>query len=279
MIFTMEIRKTENTITVCGTKDFDPEKTLECGQVFRYVRNAENDYTVRSLDKVCSVRLVGGDTVLTTSDPDYFYGYFDLNTDYDAIFGRLTEFPELAPYLEAARGLRILKQDMFESCVSFIISANNNIKRIQGIIERMCARFGSECGGGHAFVTPEQFCGITADNFRELGAGFRSEYLFADREKLCDENYLSYIKSLSTRDALEELIKLKGIGEKVASCILLFGMGRGDSYPVDTWIFKANKTDELNTPEKVRRFYLNRYGELAGYAQQYIFYGKRNLKK
>ena len=85
----MDIQKTENSITVCGTKDFDPEKTLECGQVFRYFKTAENDYTVRSLDKVCRVRLIGGDTVLTTDDPDYFYGYFDLDTDYDAIFGKL----------------------------------------------------------------------------------------------------------------------------------------------------------------------------------------------
>lgn len=275
----MDIRKTENSITVCGTKDFDPEKTLECGQVFRYFKNAENDYTVRSRDKVCSVKLVGSDTVISTSDPDYFYNYFDLNTDYDAIFTELKKFPELAPYLDASRGLRILKQDVFESCVSFIISANNNIKRIQGIIERMCARYGSNTGDGYAFVTPKQFYDITEENFKELGAGFRSNYLFSDRDKLCDESYLSGVCSLPTADALTELTKLKGIGEKVASCILLFGMGRGDSYPVDTWIFKANKTDELNTPEKVRRFYLNRYGSLAGYAQQYIFYGKRNLKK
>ncbi len=275
----MEIRKTENKLTISGTKDFDPEKTLECGQVFRYKKLAENDYEVRSLDKVCRVKKDGGDTVLLTSDPDYFYRYFDLETDYDAIFSKLKEFPELAPYLEDARGLRILKQDTFESCVSFIISANNNIKRIQGIIERICARFGSESGGGYAFVTPEQFYGITEEDFKVSGAGFRANYLFTDREKLCDAAYIDFIRSLSTGDALAELTKLKGVGEKVASCILLFGMGRGDSYPVDTWIFKANKTDELDTPEKVRRFYLSRYGNLAGYAQQYIFYGKRNLKK
>ena len=275
----MNIQKNNNIITVSGTRDFDPEKTLECGQVFRYFKIGENDYTVRSLDKVCRIKKEGESTVLITDDPDYFIGYFDLETDYEEIFSKLTKFPELEPYLDEARGLRILRQDLFEACVSFIISANNNIKRIQGIIERLCTRFGDKVEGGYAFVTKQQYMGITEQDFWELGAGFRANYLYCDREKLCNESYLSHLKSLSTDEALKELVTLKGVGEKVASCILLFGMGRGDSYPVDTWIFKANRSDELNTPEKVRKHYLDKYGDLAGYAQQYIFYGKRNLKK
>lgn len=274
----MNIQKNNNIITVSGTKDFDPEKTLECGQVFRYFKEGENDYTVRSLDKACRVKKEGEATVLITDDPDYFINYFDLSTDYGEIFDKLKKFEELSPYLDEARGLRILKQDLFESCVSFIISANNNIKRIQGIIERLCARFGKKSGNGYAFVTKEQYLNITEQDFRELGAGFRANYLYSDREKLCDESYLLHLNSLSTGEALKELVTLKGVGEKVASCILLFGMGRGDSYPVDTWIFKANCSEILNTPEKVRKHYLDRYGDLAGYAQQYIFYGKRNLK-
>lgn len=267
----MKILKTNNSITVTETEDFDPKKTLECGQVFRFFENAPYDYTVRSADKVCRVYSSGGATVIETDNVDYFYDYFDLQTDYDAIFSHLGKFPELTPYLMCARGLRILKQDFFEAAVSFIISANNNIKRIQGIIERMCARFGK----GGAFVTREEFAGITARDFREIGAGFRADYLFADREKLCDPLFEKRLKSLPTDEVLKELTALKGIGGKVASCILLFGMGRSDSYPVDTWIFKANKTDELDTPEKVRQYYLTRYGDFAGYAQQYIFYASR----
>lgn len=249
-------------------------RTLGCGQLFRYFEEGDGSYTVLSGDKSCRLYYSGDSTVLETEFPEYFRGFFDIDTDYDAIVEGLGKFEELRDALTVSGGLRILRQQRFETVISFIISANNNIKRIQGIVERLCSRF---CGGRPRapFPTREQMLTLTAADYRELGCGFRSEYLYKTVPCLTDE-YLEHIAELTHRDAKKELCKLTGVGPKVAECILLFAYKMTDSYPVDTWIFKANKLKGLDTPDKVSAYYSARYGNLAGYAQQYIFEFSRN---
>ena len=248
----------------------DFEAILTCGQTFRFVKT-DRGFDVFSGSHKCSV---GGNEIVT-DDTDYFAEYFDLGTDYDKLMGRLSGFDELKENLEFGKGIRILHQDLFEVIIDFIISANNNIPRIKGIIERICSFCGTDMGGYHAFPTPEQLARVTKEEFRMLGAGFRDAYLSKSSKILYETDFLDKLKAADTATANKMLLSLPGVGPKVADCIMLFGLRKWDCFPVDTWIFKQCRTAELDTPAKVREYYLNRYGSLAGLAQQYIFYGAR----
>lgn len=255
---------------------FNIKKTLECGQVFRYKKTGENSYVVFSLDKKCELLQKDGYVCLKSEHIDYFIEYFDLNTDYKAVCESLSVFDEIKTQIEFGKGIRILKQDFYETVISFIISANNNIKRIQGIIEKLCEKKGEKMDGYYAFPTIEKLQELSVCDFVEMGLGYRAEYLYQtsrDFLKIKDE-----VVSLQTDEARKLLLSLKGVGPKVADCILLFGLNRFDSYPVDTWILKANKTPQLNTPQKVSEYCLNRYGKYAGLVQQFVFYYQRENK-
>ena len=254
---------------------FEPKATLECGQVFRYTKLGEQDYIILSADKRARVYIKGDATYIDTDEEDYFTRYFDLKTDYKAITERLSAFDELGEKVSGGRGIRILKQEFDETVLSFIISANNNIPRIKGIIERLSNSFGTNKGEYFAFPTVEQLRDVTAETYRELGSGFRDRYLASTVNTLLTTDISERIKKASTDEARKLLCTLSGVGGKAADCLLLFSLSRTDCYPVDTWIFKSNRSDELDTPEKVRRHYLKRYGSDAGYAQQYLFYNAR----
>lgn len=273
----MYIEKQKNKLIVRDI-DFSISKTLECGQLFRYFKNGEEDYYVCSRDKRC--RLVGCEDgfEVISDDTEYFFDYLDLKTDYNEIFTELSKFPELDEALKFGKGIRILRQDLYETIISFIISANNNIPRIKGIIERLCCEYGKNCGDYFAFPVLDELKNVKEEDYRRLGCGFRDEYLFDTVQKLRDGEILDKLKSCDTEAARKILCSLKGIGPKVADCILLFGLRRFDTYPVDTWIFKACKSDELDTPAKVMKHFLFKYGKFAGYAQQLIFFAQRQIK-
>lgn len=153
------------------------------------------------------------------------------------------------------------------------MSANNNIGRIKGIIERLCDAYGTDCGGYHAFPKADQLSLATVEQLKQLGLGYRAQYIYDSVRE-----FPSVAAGIDLTDAdktHKKLLELKGVGPKVADCIVLFGLHITRSYPVDTWIFKANATDALNTPQKVRDYFLSRYGEDAGFAQQYVFYYAR----
>jgi len=268
---------TQNGFIVPKSIDFCIEKTLECGQVFRFKKVDKEHYLVYTIDKKCEVFEKNGEYHFITNDPDYFKNYFDIETDYGKIYDSLMEFEELKNILPLSKGIRILKQELFETIIGFIISQNNFIGRIQKIIEKMCEKYGENKGDYFAFITPEEYRKISREEFRELGMGFRDVYLDFNRKNITDE-FLEKLKNIEMNEAEKMLKSLHGISHKVAACVMLFALSHTGYYPTDTWIFKANKTDELNTPYKVKLFFESRYGNLAGYAQQYLFYAKRNLK-
>ena len=255
---------------------FSIEDTLTCGQVFRYKKIADDAWEVYSLDKRCALKTLGDGVEFETDDEQYFRDYFDLSFDYGKVVEKLQAFSELEKPINCGKGIRILRQNLYETIISFIISANNNIKRIQGIIEKLCARYGSGKNGYYAFPTLDQLQRATVAELKEIGLGYRAEYIY-ETARVLDNALQSLSSEMDDESARKVLLSLKGIGPKVADCIMLFGLRRFSSYPVDTWIFKANQTDELNTPQKVREFYSSRYGEYAGLAQQYIFHYTRNF--
>ena len=264
-----------------SSKRFSPKDTLTCGQVFRYTfdENA-NSYCVFSRDKRCFLSQSGSVTKLKCEEDDlpYFENYFDLSRNYDEVVEALSVFPELKDAAAFSGSLRILRQGFEETGFLFIISANNNIKRIQSIIEKLCRAVGDDKGDYSAFPTAMQLQSLSINNMKEMGLGYRAEYIYDAcrafpivKEKILTLN--------DDEDIYNALTGIKGVGPKVAGCIMLFGLNRTAAYPVDTWIFKSCKTDELDTPKKVQAYYSARYGEYAGFAQQYIFHYNRNGKK
>ena len=158
--------------------------------------------------------------------------------------------------------------------VSFIISANNNIARIKKSIEYLCAHFGAAKEGYFAFPTLEELKVATIEDFRQAGLGYRAEQLHHTIQNLTHEQ-VDNLKTLSVQEKFNFLVSLKGVGEKVANCILLFGLGVKSVFPVDTWINKVyNKLNNTNEHDrkKITHELTQRYGELSGYAQQYFFY-------
>ncbi len=252
---------------------FSPKDTLECGQIFRY-KTSERGYFVFAADKRAEVYSQDGNTVIETEYPQYFANFFDLERDYSEIVKSLQAFPEVANAAVFGKGIRILNQELFENTVSFIISANNNIKRIQTIIERLCFAAGENKGDYYAFPSREAMLKLSRDDFADMGMGYRADYMYS-AVRTFPEVEKDIILAKSGEEARKYLMQIKGVGEKVANCISLFALRHTRSYPVDTWIFKANSTPRLNTPQKVQRYFLERYGELAGYAQQYVFYAMR----
>ena len=261
---------------------FNPEHVLECGQVFRFYPLGKG-YAVLSEDKACYVYTEGAKTYVETDFPEYFYNYFDLNRDYSAIVNRAVsrDIPLLTRSAQAFKGLRLLNQNREEMIYSFIISQNNNIPRIKGIISRICEGLGEkhEFSGGeyYAFPSTEKLAFAGREFFKEAGCGYRDAYLAETSARILKEG-ISHLDPLPYPEHKKALLTYKGIGGKVADCVALFGFGKRNSFPVDTWIEKIYIEDfngALTDREKITDYFLNLFGDDAGYIQQYLFYGKR----
>ncbi len=260
------------------TKEFDIDQILESGQAFRWSKDGDT-YTVIDSDKRIRIKRVPEGhllfPVLTEDDLSYWRNYFDLDTDYSGIISELSDRdPILRECACEYRGIRILRQDRFQTLISFIISANNNIPRIRKIIDRICQSRGERMDGFFAFPRPEELSSVTAGDYMAMGAGYRADYLEStvsdinsgfDIDSLCDMSY---------GDAKKRLLTLKGIGPKVADCILLFAYHRTEAFPIDTWIKKVLEQlygRELNNRRETEDFLSCHFGEYAGIAQQYLF--------
>lgn len=269
-----DLRK--DKIVIFGKEDFNPEHILECGQVFSFFKDESGNYVVCSKDKCAKIMETSDGFVIETESPEYFEDYFDLKTDYAKIKTDLFQHDIMKKPIEYGYGIRILKQDLFETLISFIVSANNNIKRIKLILNRIKEKYGSEMNGYYAFPTREQLLRVTEADFAELGAGYRAKYLFEVLRQV-DVKTLQEWNELSTKELRKKLVGLMGVGPKVADCVLLFGYGRGDVFPVDTWIEQMYDRfyTHIANREKVRENLVAEFGLMSGYAQQYLFFFMR----
>ena len=212
--------------------------------------------------------------------------YFDLNRNYSEIKEKLSKIDENIKYGE---GIRILNQDLWETIISFIISANNNIPRIKGIIERLSQKYGKEIDWNgekyYTFPTPEELKKAEVQDFRELGTGFRDIRLYeTTRTVLENKVVLKDLYNVDTLKAREELLTLSGVGPKVADCILLFSdLKRFDVFPIDVWVRRVMNELYIKNPDETKvnkkdiaRIAKEKFGNLEGLAQQYLFYWKRD---
>lgn len=265
---------------------FSISDTLECGQVFRF-KPFESGYLVMSADKLAYVYETASKVYI--DGDDYFYDYFDLSKDYKNIVNSVIGYniPAITSACEKYKGIRILKQSKYEALISFIISQNNNIPRIKSIIERLCQNLGEKkCYNGidyFTFPSLESLAEKDEEFYKSMGLGYRAEYIEKTAKGLLNgEIDLEKLNTLSTEELRKSLLKIKGIGEKVADCVIFFGFGRTDSFPVDTWIEKFYKEDlqgELTDRKRISTELVSKFKEYSGYVQQYVFHAKRNQSK
>ena len=272
-----EIIYENNNVYIKNIKTFNLAQTLDCGQAFRWRETEDGIWQGVAFGRLLKLEKTADGTVIlyNTAKEDFenlWLGYFDLERDYDEIISKISTNSVLKTAAEYGYGIRVLNQEPWETLCSFIISQNNNIARIKSIIERLCENFGEDKGGYFAFPTAETVAALTPDDLAVLRAGFRAKYILDAASKVSSgEIDLSLLSSLPTDDARKELMKIKGVGPKVADCALLFSHRHTSAFPRDVWINRAmDKLFGGNLPKEAEEF--------AGIVQQYIFYYARQTK-
>ena len=273
---------------------FEPEHIFECGQCFRWKKEQNGSYTGVFLNNVINVKKDGKDIIFTGickgDIKEECINYFDLNTDYEAIKKKLSSIDTyLKTSIKYGEGIRILNQNLWETLISFIISANNNIPRIKGIIERLSKKYGSKIIWNdkeyYTFPTPAELSKASIKDLRNLGLGFRDARVY-ETTKIINENE-NILQDLQNEKDVEvlrnKLLEFPGVGSKVADCILLFStLKKLEVFPIDVWVRRVmnelyiKKEDETKINKReIEKLAKEKYGSLAGLAQQYLFYWRR----
>lgn len=271
--------------------DIDLNDTVTCGQCFRFKQNDDDSFTMVLSDRVIRIKQENNDLIIYSNNDDdlenVIISYFDLKTDYNKINKILIKKDSvLTESINCSKGFRILKQEPFEMLISYIISQNNNVKRIMKSVDLLSSKFGkkvsfeNECY--YLFPTFDELSKIEIDDLKDIGLGFRDTYIISALNLIKNGTInLEKIYTMDTNEALEYLELVKGIGPKVASCILLFGYGKYDVFPVDTWVMHAMKKLYPNikqSQKEIIKFAHEKYGNYSGIALQYMYHYMRNIK-
>ena len=269
-------------------KDINIYDTLFSGQCFRMTKEEDNSYTVVINDRVINIKEEDGYLVVNSSNEEgleaVVRSYFDLDFNYESVnYVIASKEDTLRKNINLCKGYKILRQDAFEMFITYIISQNNNVKRISKTVEELSKSYGTKVTFNdkdyYLFPTYEQLKDISKEELRSYGAGFRDEYIRFALDYLRDNpTFLVDINNMTTEEALKALTSIKGIGTKVASCILLFGYHRLDTYPIDTWVRKYVSTN-FNVKDDIKvisKFMKETFGEYSGLAIQYFFHIERN---
>ncbi|SDN59974.1 DNA-3-methyladenine glycosylase family protein [Acetanaerobacterium elongatum] len=267
----MEIQVSGKDIVITHLQDFCLRDILCCGQCFVFRELAPDTFFGTAGGRALTVSQSGDTLTLHNTTPTdfegFWRGYFDLDRDYAAVKRALCCDETLRLAVAYAPGMRVLRQPPWEALCSFILSQNNNIKRIQGIVERLCETFGEALpGGGYGFPTPQTLASLTVEDLAPLRAGFRAKYILDAAQKVASgEVNLNELYTLDIDDARRSLMRIKGVGIKVADCALLYGASRVEAFPLDVWMKRAMASlFPKGLPDCAVPY--------AGLAQQYIFH-------
>ena len=300
------IKSCDSYVLIEKVKNFKLKHIFECGQIFRFEEISEGNFIVIAFGKLIELKEESNNILIYNSTEEevrnIWLKYFDLDRDYSKIKEELSKDNLLRESIEFGYGVRVLNQDPFEMLLSFIISARNNIPSIKKTVNKISTMWGQKIDykGNiyYAFPSIYEIKDATLEEIQETGASFRSKYIIdtiqnvynstKERENLKgneDNPYLKYnldyIKSLNDDECHDALQEFKGVGAKVADCIMLFSMEKTSAFPVDVWVkramihFYGAEDSSLN---KIRIFARNKFGKLAGFAQQYFFYYARENK-
>ncbi len=270
----MEVKYIGNDIVLENIRCLDLDLTLDCGQAFRWEKQEDGSWSGVVKGVFLNISKTDDTVLLKNTTKENFENiwldYFDFNKDYVKICDTLKQDSLLAPTVDEYYGIRILNQDSWEALCSFVISQQNNIKRIKGIISRLCKAYGDEVRNGfYSFPSAEKLSSLTVADFEELGMGYRAKYLEKLSKDVADGKIdLEKIKALTLDEARKELLNIYGVGIKVANCALLFGFGFYDAFPVDVWMKRVMEYYPDGLPEC--------FDGIGGIAQQYLFHWARN---
>lgn len=264
---------------------FEPLEILSCGQAFHWDREEDGSFTTVHKDQWANIKKEG-DVVSwvfsETGNREEWLSYFDLETDYKGIIERVDTITLMKEATQYGKGIRILKQDPFETIMTFIISANNHIPRITKAVKDLSRIYGREIGEFkgrklYSFPKPEEFAKISQEELRNvIKVGYRDKALAETGRRICQGDFdVEKAEGLSTEELRKELLALPGVGPKVADCILLFAYQRMEVFPVDVWIHRVMEDyifGEKGSKKEIHRKSVELFGKDAGYAQQYLFY-------
>lgn len=284
----------EEIYTIKEIPSFELKDILECGQCFRWEKETDGSYTGVVKNNVINVKKDKKEIIFTGLCEDNLQeiveNYFDLKRDYETIKNTLAAVDDnMKTSISYGSGIRIVNQDLWETIISFIISANNNIPRIKGIIERLAKNYGKEIKWKekvyYTFPTPEELKNVSVEDYRKLGLGFRDIRLYETTQMIVEQKVnLEEMKHNPNTEAVrEELLKLSGVGPKVADCILLFSdLKRLEVFPIDVWVRRVmndlyikQKEENKVSKKQIETIAKEKFGDLAGLAQQYLFYWRR----
>lgn len=281
----MKYELIKNTLIIEELECFDLSKSCSCGQAFRWREKDDGSWVGMIKNNPVNVSRSGGGLRIRPcreSCIEDCLAYFDLERDYKAMEKLISDDPRLNICLPCAAGIRVFNQDPFEALISFIISANNNIKRISGIIERLCRLAGEKIGFDgeelYSFPSPERVAALSIEELRNIGAGYRAAYIRDSAKRIADGYELEKLRSMPLDSARKELLTFPGVGPKVADCILLFSLGHTDAFPVDVWIGRAMKELYFDSEQPTRaelKTTIESIGKYSGILQQYIFFYAR----
>lgn len=282
----------EQKYIIKNCKSFRAKDIFDCGQCFRWNEETDGSYTGIFGHNVLNVKEEKDIVITGICDgniEDICKKYFDLDRNYEEIKETLSLVDDnMKESIKYGEGIRILNQDLWEMIISFIISANNNIPRIKGIIERMSAKYGQEIKfrgtSYYTFPTIDELSQASVKDLKDLGFGFRDRYVYETTKKIKEGKInLENLKQESTNEVRKQLLTLTGVGPKVADCIMLFStLKRFDVFPVDVWVRRVmndlyiHNEDETKVNKKqIQEIARDKFGALEGIAQQYLFYWKR----
>ena len=285
----MKIYEENHNLIIEDPEDFDLKMTFDCGQCFRWDKT-DDGYVGVCYGRALRIsqnenRIVLKNTTLSHWN-EIFASYFDMHRDYTQNKRILSRDDKMREAISFGEGIRILKQEPFEALISFIISASNNIPRIKKIIKSLCENFGEEIHYDgevfYSFPTAEKLATLSLEEIDVIKSGFRGKYILSTAKAVaCGQIDLECLKNASYDYAKSELLKLSGVGNKVADCVLLFGLCKYSGFPVDVWIKRIMEHCYFGkkTPkEEISAFAKEKFGELGGFAQQYLFYWARENK-
>ena len=273
---------------------FELKDIFECGQCFRWNKEDDGSYTGIFGRNVLNVKKEENQIIFQGICEENIektvQNYFDLNRNYEEIKQKLSMIDEnMQMSIQYGKGIRILNQDLWETIISFIISTNNNIPRIKGIIERICEKYGKEIiwknKKYYTFPTVEELKNVSVEDYRKLGLGFRDIRLYETTQMILNKevDLEKMQKNPNTYEVREKLLKLSGVGPKVADCILLFSdLKRFEVFPIDVWVRRVmndlyikNEDETKVSKKQIENIAQEKFGKLAGLAQQYLFYWRR----
>lgn len=273
----MRVEETKTGVRILDAPPLDLAQTLDCGQCFRFEADGHGGYRGIAGRHAAAIRWEGEALIIDGSEErpvtgalfeSFWRRYFDLDRDYQAIYRSLVRRlgGKMGRCVRFSPGMRVLRQDPFETLISFILSQNNNVPRIKGIIRRLC-RFGDPLGGeDYAFPTAERIVSLTEEEMATLRCGWRDAYIKDAAGRVASGTLdLGQVASMPLPEARRELQTVQGIGPKVADCVLLYGLGRLEAFPLDVWMKRAMVS---LFPEKSPAD----FGRYAGIAQQVIFH-------